>query len=506
MASVINTNVSSLLSQNSLSKNTGALSTAMERLSTGIRINSAKDDAAGLAISTRMTSEIRGLQVAVRNANDGISVSQTAEGSLGEITNILQRLRELAVQAANASNNDTDRSFLDTEAQQLIAETNRIGSQANFNGIKLLDGSFTAKNFQVGANASETITFNSIADSRATGLGQNVLNSSGSIVKVGGSALAAVKADAAAVVAGVVKNGVDAAAANFTLSSESSKGGGTSAVIDYAINSSAKDIADKINERANSVGITASATNSATLSNFSSFGAMTFKLNGTQINATTTSTSDLTAVAAAINGVSSTTQVTASFEGTDKSKIKLSTTAGENISIHAFTLGTATVKVTPAGGTGDVTLTSGVANTALDSTVVTGEVKIVSSRGRITAANGDAEFLSGASVTSSFTSVSGLSLTTASAANSALSVLDEALTQVNNTRAALGGLMNRFNASVSNQQTTIANLSASRSRILDADYAVETTNLAKAQIIQQAATAMLAQANQAPQSVLALLK
>ena len=233
---------------------------------------------------------------------------------------------------------------------------------------------------------------------------------------------------------------------------------------------------------------------------------MTFKLNGTQINATTTSTSDLTAVAAAINGVSSTTQVTASFEGTDKSKIKLSTTAGENISIHAFTLGTATVKVTPAGGTGDVTLTSGVANTALDSTVVTGEVKIVSSRGRITAANGDAEFLSGASVTSSFTSVSGLSLTTASAANSALSVLDEALTQVNNTRAALGGLMNRFNASVSNQQTTIANLSASRSRILDADYAVETTNLAKAQIIQQAATAMLAQANQAPQSVLALLK
>ena len=500
MSSVINTNVSSLLSQNSLSRNTHNLSNAMERLSTGIRINSAKDDAAGLAITTRMTSEIRGLQVAVRNANDGISVAQTAEGSLGEITNILQRLRELAVQSSNASNNDTDRSFLDTEAQQLIAETNRIGSQANFNGIKLLDGSFTSKNFQVGANASETIAFNSIADSRASGLGQNVLSSSGGIVKVGGFAKAAASGAAGA----TIDNGVTVAPNNFTLSTESSKGGGTSAVIDYAANSSAKQIADKINERASSVGITATASNAATLSNFSSFGAMAFTLNGVSVTATTTSSSDLTALAAAINGVSSTTQVTASFAGTDKSQIKLTTTAGENISIADFSLGTSTVKVTPSGGTGDVTLTSGAG--ANDSTVVTGELKIVSSRGRITAANGQADVFSGASNTSSFTSVAGLSLTTADSSNKALNVLDDALTQVNNTRAALGGLMNRFNASVSNQETTIANLSASRSRILDTDYAVETTNLAKAQIIQQAATAMLAQANQSSQSVLALLK
>jgi flagellin len=229
---------------------------------------------------------------------------------------------------------------------------------------------------------------------------------------------------------------------------------------------------------------------------------MSFTLNNIAITATTTSASDLTAVAAAINGAAGSTQVTASFEGTDKSKIKLTTTAGENISLSAFTLGTSTIVVTPAGGTGAVTLASGGSN----STVVTGEVKILSTRGVITAANGEANVFSGASNQSSFTSVSGLSLTTAASSNSALSVLDEALTQVNNTRASLGGLMNRFSASVSNQTTTIANLSASRSRILDTDYAVETTNLAKAQIIQQAATAMLAQANQSQQSVLALLK
>ena len=158
--SVINTNVSSLLSQNSLQLNEKKLSTAMERLSTGVRINSAKDDAAGLAITTRMTSEIRGLTAAVRNANDGISVAQTAEGSLGEITNILQRLRELAVQSSNASNNATDRSFLDTEAQQLIAETDRIGSQASFNSIKLLDGTFTSQNFQVGAKQGDCLQLN----------------------------------------------------------------------------------------------------------------------------------------------------------------------------------------------------------------------------------------------------------------------------------------------------------------------------------------------------------
>jgi flagellin len=198
----------------------------------------------------------------------------------------------------------------------------------------------------------------------------------------------------------------------------------------------------------------------------------------------------------------------ASFSDADKSKLVLKSSTGENISISEFSSNAADAQTivlkTGTDFAQAVTLTEG--GGAANSTVVTGEVNMTSTKGKITAAGGQANFLSSASATSSFLSVAGISLGSASSSTKALSILDQALTSVNNTRAALGGLMNRFNASVSNQSTTIANLSASRSRILDADYAVETTNLAKAQIIQQAATAMLAQANQSSQSVLALLK
>jgi len=501
MPSVINTNVSSLLSQNSLSKNSSLLSNAMERLSTGVRINSAKDDAAGLAIATRMTSEVRGLQAAVRNANDGISVAQTAEGSLGEITNILQRIRELAVQSANASNNDTDRSFLDTEAQQLIAETNRIGAQANFNGIKLLDGTFNAKTFQVGANAGETILFNNIADSQATGLGSNDLLSSGGIIKTGGFAKAAASGT------GEIVNAVVAVSTGFTLSTETARGGGASASITYAVNASAKDVATAINNSAATVGVAATAQTQAQLSTLSAPGTVTFTLNNIAVSAVVTTTSDLTSIVSAVNGLTGSTRgVVASFADADKSKLVLKSSTGENISISAFANGAdgnQTIVIKTGTNFGQTeTLTEGGSN----STVVTGEVNMTSTKGKITAAGGHASLLSSASATSSFLSVAGISLGSVDSSTKALSILDQALTSVNNTRAALGGLMNRFNASVSNQSTTIANLSASRSRILDADYAVETTNLAKAQIIQQAATAMLAQANQSSQSVLALLK
>jgi len=473
-----------------LSKNTSKLQTAMERLSTGVRINSAKDDAAGLAITTRMTSEIRGLQVAVRNANDGISVAQTAEGSLGEITNILQRLRELAVQSANASNNETDRSFLDTEAQQLIAETNRIGDQANFNGVKLLDGSFQARNFQVGAKGNETITFNSISDSRATGLGQHTLVSAGSILK--GASFAA-----------GTSNGITAVTSGFTLSTDTTKGGGTSASITYGAGASAKAIAEAINNSAAAVGVTATASNSATLSNLSAPGTITFTLNSSSISAVVTATNDLTAIAAAINGAPA-TNVKATFAGTDKSTLTLTSNAGEDIAISGFANTTVASDQSAllTAGTNSFTLTE----TSAAAQVVVGTISLTSSKGAITAAGASTQVFNSASASSAFTSVGGVSLSTAASSNAALAILDQALTQVNNTRAALGGLMNRFSATIANQNTTIANLSASRSRILDADYAVETTNLAKSQIIQQAATAMLAQANQSSQSVLALLK
>lgn len=483
--SVINTNVSSLQAQNSLHTNQTKLANAMERLSSGVRINSAKDDAAGLAITTRMTSEIRGLTQAVRNANDGISVAQTAEGSLGEITNILQRLRELAVQSANSSNNSTDRSFLNTEAQQLIEETQRIGSQTNFNGIKLLDGSFTSQSFQVGANSSETITFNSIADSRASGLGKNTLLLDGT--KTGSTYNAATT---------VVANNIATDVVDITTAN------GGVAQFTIAAAAGANTIAAAINSAANSIGVTATAKNSTTLSSVLDSGNVSMSINGSVITAAVTPT-DLSALAAAINGTTSSTKVSATFaDPANKSSLTLTTSDGSDIYITDYAndggTGTSTVSF------GGVTLTDG----GNDSSRRVGTVSLDSSKGAITASNVlNAEvFATSGTVKSSFTGVSGVDLSTQASASTALGVLDSALTQVNNTRAALGGLINRFEATVSNQNTTIMNLSASRSRILDTDYAVETTNLAKAQIIQQAATAMLAQANQSSQSVLALLK
>ena len=499
MPSVINTNVSSLLSQNSLSKNSTALQNSMERLSTGVRINSAKDDAAGLAITTRMTSEIRGLNAAVRNANDGISVAQTAEGSLGEITNILQRLRELAVQSANSSNNSTDRSFLDTEAQQLIAETNRIGAQTNFNGIKLLNGSFSSQNFQVGAGEGEVIAFNSISDSRASALGSHSLSTTGTMM---GRALATSVADEAAVLTALTTPIADAAA-GFKLQTAL---GGSSSNILYAADSGADVIAAAINTAANASGITATARNSATLNSFSTAGTVAFNLKGglgttVAISATIATTSDLGALAAAINGATGTTGITASFASpSDKSVLTLDTSDGRSILIENLLIAGS------ASNTAKVnTIAIGAATTS-DSTIIVGTVDMVSSKGQITTVQGPATVMGSASALSTFNSVASVSLTSQAGSSAALSVIDQALTQVNNTRASLGGLMNRFAATVSNQGTTIANLAASRSRIMDTDYAVETTNLAKAQIIQQAATAMLAQANQSSQSVLALLK
>ena len=511
--SVINTNVSSLKSQNSLQLNESKLSKAMERLSTGVRINSARDDAAGLAITTRMTSEIRGLTQAVRNANDGISVAQTAEGALGEITNILQRLREISVQSANSTNNGVDRSFLNTEAQQLIDETQRIGGQTSFNGIKLLDGTFTSKDFQVGAGKGETITFNSIADAKASALGSNILVMNSTSTTAGTGALTAGTAANTLPVNGV--------AANTTMTLSTASGGKTGAIT-TTLSSSAKGIADAINAAAAPIGVTAVATNAATIKSLDTAGTVTFNLTGTSgtasaISAVVTTTSDLTSLAAAINGVSADTGITATFaDPAVKSSIQLTSKDGSNIGIAGFVVTvagtastTATVKMGdgPAaiggGGAADLTLTSGAA-TATNSGLKTGIVTLNSAKGAITMAN--TESTQSAASASTFNSILSVDLSTQTGSQDALTVIDNALTQVNNTRANLGGLMNRFEAAISNQGTTIANLSASRSRILDTDYAVETTNLAKAQIIQQAATAMLAQANQSSQSVLALLK
>ena len=360
MAQVIATNVGSLNSQRQLNRTQTDMARAMERLSSGLRINSARDDAAGLAISTRMTAQIRGLNQAARNANDGISLAQTAEGALSEIGNNLQRLRELSVQSANATNSATDRASLQAEASQLIAEVSRVAGQTQFNGLNLLDGTFTSQTFQVGANANQTISVSSIADSRASALGAHTLVADGSLT---GNVLTPAVATTALAVNGVV------AETDLTLTTTS---GGTTSAISYAINSSAKTIAAAINSAASGIGVTATATNSTTLSGLSAAGTVTFNLFGgdtsaggtSAISVSITDQNDLSNLVSAINGVQSSTGITAAFTTTgSKASITLSTTDGRNIGVGDFAntgAGTASF--------GGVTLTSGAAT---DSSIAT---------------------------------------------------------------------------------------------------------------------------------------
>lgn len=377
MASVINTNVASLNAQRNLSSSQNDLNTSLQRLSSGLRINSAKDDAAGLAIATRFTSQIKGLDVAARNANDGISLAQTAEGALGEVTNNLQRIRELAVQSRNATNSASDRAALDTEAQQLKSEIDRVASSTAFNGVKLLDGSFTNQAFQVGANAGETISVSAIVDASSANLGTY-----------------------------------------------------TSAQV---------------------TGVAATA--------FTAVTAGDLTINGTSvgaIDADASATERAAGVRTAINSVSDTTGVYA---------VNDTATTVTLVSTSAIT-------VAHAG-------TSSLATTGLTAAVT---------------------------ATASSTGFAALSLTTTAGADTALSSIDAALSAVNTTRATLGAIQNRFSSVVASLATQSENLSASRSRIQDADFAKETAALTRGQILQQAGTAILSQANSAPQGVLALLR
>jgi len=504
MAATINTNVQSLTAQRNLSTSQSSLATSMQRLSSGLRINSAKDDAAGLSISERMSSQVRGLNQAARNANDAVSLSQTAEGALSSITDGLQRIRELSVQAANATNSASDRAALQNEVSQRVAEISRVGSQTQFNGLNLLDGSFTNQSFQVGANANQTIDIASIGDARSSALGGNVLTTNGSVT---GNAI-----NTSATVNGVV------AETDLTISTTDAAGSvQTTAPITYALSSGANVIAGAINTAGAGAGVTATATNSATLSGLSAGGTVTFTLNtqtnttnppnGTftpvsaSISAVVTNQSDLSSLVSAINGQQSTTGITAEFSSAgDKSSITLKTLDGRNIGIGAFASDAALNQTVSFSGQ---ILTEGGATA---SGVKTGTIALSSGRGAISTANADAGLFAAANSTSSFQSVAAIDISTAAGAQTALGTIDSALAQVSGSRAALGAYQNRFDSVITNLQTTSENISASRSRIQDADFAAETANLSRAQILQQAGTAMVAQANQLPQGVLALLR
>jgi flagellin len=384
MPQIINTNMLSLNSQRNLNQSQAAQSTAIQRLSSGLRINSSKDDAAGLAISERFTTQIRGLNQAARNAQDAVSLSQTAEGALASVTSNLQRMRELAVQSANGTNSTGERDALQLEYDQLRQEINRISSQTAFAGVKLLDGSFSNVGFQVGSNAGETLSIASLANVNSTALGTYT-----------GAAVTGAAATAfTAITAG-----------DLTLDGPASAAGISLGAISAAANATerAAQIRTAVNALSAQTGVYAVAESGTTVS-LRSTGAITIAFAGASA---TTATTGLTAATTATG-----------------------TQTGFNVS----------------------------------------------------------------------------SITTVAGANEAMVAMDGALSAVAGARATMGSIQSRFEALISNLQITSENLTASRSRIQDADFAEETAKLTRAQILQQAGTAMLAQANSAPQNVLALLR
>lgn len=505
MALGINTNVASLSAQNQLGKSQSLSDQALQRLSSGLRINSAKDDAAGLAISTRFQSQISGLNVAQRNANDGISLAQTAEGALEETTNVLQRIRELSVQSANSTNSASDRSALQGEANQLKQELDRISSTTQFNGLNLLDGSFTAQNFQVGANANQTISV-SITGARGADLGNNtVAGLSTTSTSQGTGSVSAAAADLATVGTNTI------ATQDVTVS-----GSEGSSVISLTAGDTAESIAASINAETGTTGVTADATTSATLSGLSADGTVSFTLGSGSDAATisaSVTTSDLSALAKSINDTSGTSGITAEANG---GSITLTQADGKDIRLENFASsldGGETIDFQGNGDAAAVALTGPTGGVgAGDSAIASGEVSF-SSSGSFSVSSSVAEtagsIVEAAADTvvgSNLDSVSSIDIGTAAGANSAIQIADAALEQISGIRADLGAVQNRFESTISNLATTAENLSAANSRILDADFAAETAKLSKAQVLQQAGISVLAQANARPQQVLSLLQ
>ncbi len=673
MAQIINTNLASLNAQRNLNTSQSSLQSALQRLSSGLRINSAKDDAAGLGIADRFNSQIRGLNQATRNANDGISLAQTAEGALGTIGDNLQRLRELAVQSANATNTSIDRAALQAEVDQLVAEIDRVASTTAFNGVNLLDGTFTAATFQVGANVGQTISIT--ANSART-----------SVIGTGSqSAVSGVGDDSAMSTGDVIINGVTIGGSSAADDASSSTGAASSAIAKVAA----------INRYSEQTGVTASVNTNTAEGAAMTANAQTgtITINGVTTGSISTTT-DLAvtrqSVVAGINAISDRTGVVAIDTGDDNSGVKLVAADGRNIAVSFTTVTSAgtgvtadavtygsyslssskTIKITEGTGTiantglrageyaaqqayvtakdagtttalasGDIkingvligaslssydtassasqaasaiakaaainkasaetgvtasaknelsgsamtgaaaagTITingvttdsfSTVSDTAKDRAATVNAINAISGRTGVVAIDGGSDSLGvklvaadGRNIVLSFgthtaastgvsaagtyvgrvtltsagsididrgTTATGtanlgidagvygsgksgqaldlIDLTSVSGANAAITAIDNALAQVNAARGDLGAVQNRFNATVSNLQTTAENLTASRSRIVDADFAAETANLTRAQILQQAGVAMLAQANALPQQVLTLLQ
>lgn len=506
MASTINTNIASLNAQRNLSVNTSSLQTSMQRLSSGMRINSAKDDAAGLAISDRMTSQVRGLNQAARNANDGISLSQVAEGAMASVSANLQRIRELAVQSANGTNTASDRVALQQEVAQLKEEIARVGGQTEFNGLKLLDGSFSTQLFQVGPNANQTIGV-SISSALATDMGNYKVNTSTTTPTISTPTLSVGPLSTPANVL-TAKNGF--AAQTLTVSGNGAIKS-TGLLDSAAAPVSAKQIATSVNAYTSDTGVTAVPSNKATISGIQQVGSVQFELMGANntpivISATISDVRDLASVAQAVNSQTGATGITASSDKVGK--LVLTNSTGDDIRVG--NLGGASASLTGAsiqGVDNAPAATIGAAASGTEVATIGGSVTFNSSTGFSTASDVYGTLIENANSSgSTLSAVANIDVSTPAGSTDALRVVDAALLTVSSNRAKLGAVQNRFLTTIENLNTNSENLQASRSRILDADFAVETANLSRTQILQQAGTAMVAQANQLPQGVLALLR
>ena len=506
MAQTINTNIASLNAQRNLSTSQNSLATSLQRLSSGLRINSAKDDAAGLSIASRFTSQIRGLDQARRNANDGISLAQTAEGALASSQDILQRMRELSVQSANETNSASDRAALQGEVSNLTSELQRISQQTQFNGRNLLDGSFTYAQFQVGANASQTITATS-ANFQTNAYGGHRI---GSLVQ---------GADTNNTTAGDLFSGATATANTTTATAAASRivGGsftvngalGTSGAITYAAADSAKTVAALVNAKTSSTGVTASAKTEIQITGAVAATAYSIDVIGDNATAVTVAfttgaainADGLTSAVNAFNDVSAKTGVTARLDDSG-AKIVLTQAAGNKITMtNGATSGAFSLDgYTGANGTTQVPVAAaGIA-------VIDGQLTLDSDRSFAVSGAVTTDWFSAAAPASQSQTISNADVSSKDAANRSIALIDGALSNVASQRARYGALQNRFDSTVQSLQTTSENLSASRSRIQDADFATETAALTRSQILQQAGIAMLAQANALPNQVLTLLR
>ena len=482
---VIASNLSSLYGLMYLKRGESMLERASQRLSSGRKINSAADDAAGLAISTRMTSQIRSLNMAIKNSNDGISMVSTTESALVEISNMLQRMRELAVQSSNDTNSGKDRSYLQNEINQLKTEITSISHTTQFNGTNVLDGTLSGKVIQTGMNSGQTVSFSV----------NNVASSALGSFTYAGSTRATLTA-------------ASAPASNNTTGAEDViiHGNSISKTIDVGANNSSKTVAAAINAVSGDTGVSAKAKSYAKLLSTASSTTYSLKINGISTGNMSIGSSSVSDAVSKINQIKGTTGVTATASS-DGTYITLFHSSGEDIRVENESAGT-NLDVYAVGYDG--TTVSGTkqdlaASGGNDAVKVIGTLKLNSSKNFSVSQSGNAATGYFATGSASLSSISNLYINTVSGASAAMEIIDGALEKVLSMRSQLGALQNRLERTVNRLTSTVTTTEEARSRIIDADYALETTRLTKAKIMQQASTAMLAQANQSKQNILTLL-